>query len=141
MNRGRRIAVALAALGSLATATAGLAQPRARETYGLGLAGVVPVICSATVSAGVATAGPGRTPIGRLNILCNDPAGYQVWVDYPPALAMGSVVLDGRQIPMSAAGKTLILASPTAGRAAYDLAIEAASAVDVRQINIRIVAF
>jgi len=130
------LAAAVAALA--ASATAGAAEPAAG--YTLRLEGHVPVICRATVEGGTAAAEGSHVVLGRLDEFCNNPAGYQVWVDYPPELASATLFVDGQAVALSAAGSTRISGAPTAAVAAHDLALDLPEGAGTPNLSIRVVA-
>lgn len=67
---------------------------------------------------------------------CNDPAGYQVWLDHPQL--SGAVYVDGERITLSQTGSTLISHSTTAANRTRKVVLEPAGE-GPHAISIRIV--
>jgi hypothetical protein len=108
--------------------------------FSLDLEGVVPVICKASVNAARAPAGAGHVDLGKLSEFCNNPGGYQVWVDYSPELANATLLVDGQSVPLSASGATMISGSSTAAVAVHDLALDLPDGGAQGSISVRVVA-
>src|SRR4051812_743023 len=79
--------------------------------FTLGVSGSVPVACRAELDARFATGGP----VGRLEELCNDPKGYEVYAEASPELAGASLVVDGVATPLSPGAPIRIVHSAKAG--------------------------
>ena len=136
----KRSLVLAAALASfLAGAGAGAQAGEPAGGLTMNIEGFVPVICRATVDASSATASDTRVDLGKLREFCNNPSGYQVWVDYPPELASATLIVDGQSVPLSASGTTLVSTSPTAAVAAHDLALDLPSTGVQATISVRVV--
>jgi hypothetical protein len=111
-----------------------------QDTFSLDIQGFVPVICRANVSATQVPSEAGQVSIGQLSQFCNDPNGYQVWIDYSPSLADASVSIDGRQVSLSQAGSTLISTSNKPSVEQHDLGLNLHNPGVQGSISIRVVA-
>jgi len=96
------------AAGLLAAAALDASAQDSRRTYSLAITGHVPEVCSAQVSSSQVSVGPGVTPIGRLTEFCNVDRPFQVWADFPPALAGSTLLVNGAPVSLPAAGTALI---------------------------------
>jgi hypothetical protein len=132
--------LALMVSGLMATAATSSPSYNASGSFSLGIRGFVPVICRALVDASNVKPKKGIVEVGKLNEFCNSPNGYQVWADYTPSLAEASLVVDGKEVALSDAGSTQLLATTHAGMAQRDLAIKLPSDAVAGSISIRIVA-
>jgi hypothetical protein len=79
---------------------------------GLAFGGQAPLVCAASLTPSTG----GDAASGQLHEFCNDPNGFQVWVDYPAELASASLLVDGVAVPLSAAGSTRIDAATAPGQ-------------------------
>jgi hypothetical protein len=88
-----------AVLGALALAvpTSSLAAE------GVALSGAAPVVCNADLG-GAGQAQSGAVALGSLAEFCNDPGGYEVWIDYPAELAGATLVLGSERLTLTSAG-------------------------------------
>jgi hypothetical protein len=96
--------VALAAasqIGSMCGAHA------SEQTARIELHGYVPVICRADFEASSSLTG-NAWHLGAIHEFCNAGTGYQVVVEYEPTADPGSLLLDGRLIPLDASGHMVI---------------------------------
>ncbi|MBS0409103.1 MAG: hypothetical protein JSR86_04240 [Proteobacteria bacterium] len=111
----------IAALSAAALAASASGARAAGD--GLAFGGEAPLVCAAslTPSAG------GDAGAGQLREFCNDPNGFQVWVDYPAELANASLLVDGVSIPLSAAGTTRIDAAAAPGQSTRTLLLQGAA--------------
>lgn len=91
-------------------------------SYSLQLEGHVPVICRVSVERTLLT-GAGLADLGAMTEFCNNPGGYQVWLEHA-GLEGGAVYVDGAKIALSPAGSTLISQSATAGKRTRHVAVE-----------------
>ena len=120
MNRSVTAFVIAAALtGGSATAAA----PAETASYTIGITGFVPVVCHASLDSSVIPAQAGETPLGQLNEFCNSPGGYQLFVESSPELANSTLLVDGRAVPLSADGPTLIVTSDGPSIASRDVSL------------------
>lgn len=133
----KRLLTAAAAVALLA-GPASAAAP-ASPGFTMNIEGFVPVICRASLGASQAPANAGRVSLGKLSEFCNNPSGYQVWVDYSPALASATLIVDGQSVPLSASGATMISSSPTAAVTAHDLALDIPDGGAEGSISVRVV--
>ena len=100
-------AVAAATLLPSASAFAG------GVNYQINITGFVPTICR--VQSNVTTVSSGaQTDLGNVAQFCNDPHGYQLWVDYNPGVSGAYISVGGKLVPLSSTGSTMIAASDTA---------------------------
>jgi hypothetical protein len=93
--------------------------------YRIDIVGTVPVICgvqSSEISADMAN--PSNVDLGQLSEFCNDPNGYEVWADYAPGVGSASINVDGKLVPLSSTGSTLIGSSRTAARQTRRLGLD-----------------
>lgn len=135
----KRTLVFTATLATLLAGTAFAADTGNQGAFSLDLEGVVPVICKVSVNATQAPANTGHVDLGTLSEFCNNPGGYQVWVDYSPQLAAATLLVDGQSVPLSASGSTLISTSSTAAVAAHDLALDLPEGGAQGSISVRVV--
>lgn len=85
--------------------------------YEIEITGYVPVACNVQAGASsINLAGSTNVSLGSVNEFCNDPNGYQVWIDYAPGIKAASVNVDGTRIALSPTGSTMISSSGTAAR-------------------------
>ena len=101
------------------------ASAAAAADYSIGIVGEVPLVCRATVDASLATPADGVAGLGQLREFCNSANGYRVFVRHSAELAGATLFVDGRAVPLSAEGSTLISESATAARASRTLVLEA----------------
>lgn len=104
-------------LAAALSAAPACAADSGTPAFTLAVSGTVPVACRAELDARFA----GQGPIGRLDESCNDPNGYQVYVEASPELAGASLVVDGAALPLAAGAPTLIVQSAKAGMASRAL--------------------
>jgi hypothetical protein len=108
--------------------------------YSIGISGIVPVICRASVDATIVAPSTGEVSLGSLNEFCNSPGGYEVYADYSPAFAGASLMVDGASVTLSDTGSTRISASATAAINARSLTLDLPDGVIGGNISFRIVA-
>ena len=105
-----RTVLGLLCATALATTAAGAADldngGSARASFEV--TGFVPVTCRANLDATVVPVTSGEVALGKLNEFCNSPAGYDVFVESSPELADAMLIVDGREVPLSATGSTLV---------------------------------
>ena len=77
------------------------------------ITGTVSVICKINGNAQQTLSGP-QTDLGSITEFCNSPGGYQVWVDYAPGIGGQTLYVDGRAVPLSDSGSTMIDSSANA---------------------------
>ena len=80
-------------------------------SYSIGITGVVPTICRASLDATVVPATAGETSLGALNEFCNSPNGYQIFVESSPELANATLTVGGRSVTLTGEGPVLVAAS------------------------------
>ncbi len=135
------VAISVSALAALfSTSAVGAGAIAVSDQYTLGIRGFVPVICRASVDARQVTPARGRAPLGTLREFCNNPNGYEVWLDHSPGLAGAAMVVDGRRVEFSPGSATLLTRSDHAAVARKDLAMELPRDGMVGHIAIRVVA-
>ncbi|TMJ11581.1 MAG: hypothetical protein E6G94_15690 [Alphaproteobacteria bacterium] len=104
--------IALTALAATAfVSTAAPAAPAAPADFTLGMAGNVPTLCRVDA----------RPDAGTLEENCNSARGYAVYAEASPELAGATLVVDGREVPLSASGPTLVSRSDHADVAVRSL--------------------
>lgn len=91
---------AIAILGLVASALCAPASGQSLLNFG----GDTPLVCRVRLAAAPA----GADSLGRVTEFCNGAKGYEVWADYPASLADSSLLVDGKQIPLSKSGSTRI---------------------------------
>ena len=106
--------------------------------FSIGIVGYVPVICRANVDAGSAPAVSGTTSLGLLKEFCNSPSGYRVVADYSPALASAKLIVDGKPVPLTNGGSTVVTQSNSAAIADHTLALELSKDGQTGNISFRI---
>jgi hypothetical protein len=131
--------LATALVGGSASAADG-SDPVQSASYTIGIVGVVPVICRATVDATIVRGAAAKTSLGELNEFCNSPNGYQVFVEGSPELANATIVVDGNRVPLAANGPTLISSSDGPSIVSHRLALHTPSGNPNGSLSIRIVA-
>lgn len=100
----KKIIAIAAALSALAPGLA-LAKPASQT---LTIQGYVPVVCRATYDAQVGQYVDGVVNLGQVREFCNSARGYRVVIEHTGAGDVGSVIVDGREIELSATGSTTI---------------------------------
>lgn len=109
----------IVALGAVVTAAAcGMAQSAgasASASSRIELRGTVPLICRYEVASSVVTVQDGTADFGPVQQFCNSGRGYVFAVHHSPDFH-GLFVVDGRAVPASASGTTILEQShvPTA---------------------------
>lgn len=135
------IAISVSALAALfSTSAIGAGAIGVSDQYTLGIRGFVPVICRASVEARHVAPTRGRASLGTLREFCNNPNGYEVWLDHSPGLAGAAMVLDGRRVELSSGSATLLTRSDHAAIARKDLAMDLPSDGMAGHLTIRVVA-
>lgn len=108
--------------------------------YEIEITGYVPVVCN--VQAGASSmnlAGSTDVSFGSVNEFCNDPNGYQVWIDYAPGINNASVNVDGLRIPLSSTGSTMISSSGTAAHRVRQVSLSTGGNSQLTSVSMRIV--
>lgn len=106
--------------------------------FTISLVGYVPVICRANVDATSVAPVAGTTSLGMLKEFCNSPSGYRVIADYSPALAQAKLIVDGKPVPLTKDGSTVVTQSNSAQIADHALAIELPKNGQTGNISFRI---
>jgi hypothetical protein len=140
MNKAFIIVLSIGGLFASVAAAAGTAATPGQDSFSLELRGYVPVICRATVSASQVGTQADQVSLGKLDEFCNDPNGYQVWVDYSPELADAAIEVDGRRVALNSAGSTLISSASQPQVAGHDLALDLPTNGVQGSLSIRVVA-
>lgn len=133
-------ACVIAALFVGGPAYAADAETSPSSSYSIGITGFVPVICRAQLQADVVAADRGAVPLGQLDQFCNSPNGYQVFVDASPELANATLIVDGREVTLSATGSTLVSASNGPAITSSNVVLQNADGA-AGNLSFRIVAF
>jgi hypothetical protein len=82
-------------LGLAATCAA---APAGAQTA-LDITGTAPLVCRATLTGSAAGVG-----LGQVAAFCNDPAGVDVYLDYPTSLAGATLLVGGAPVSLDASG-------------------------------------
>jgi hypothetical protein len=145
MNRSVKLAGA--AVFVLATASSAIGDTPGRlagaATYTIELRGYVPVVCR--VSMDQTLIQPidkhAQIPLGTLHEFCNSPNGYEVWVDHAPGLQTAAFYVDGKRVPFSPHGSTLVSDSRNAAIRNHELALDTGkNGAEPASLSLRIVA-
>jgi hypothetical protein len=129
---------AMAAAGMASAATAAATSQGSSQT--LTITGFVPVACRASLATNVVTPNAnGETSLGTLTEFCNNPTGYQVFIDHSPELTNARLVVDGAEIALAREGSTLISASPHAASKTHSVALRGADENVSGTLSVRIV--
>lgn len=108
MSIQNRIAAAAAIL-TLAGASAQADTGSARASTTIRLRAFVPVICHVELPAGPSMPdADGIAHLGMAQEFCNAPQGYRVVVNHPLDLEGAALISDGRRIPLSPTGQTVL---------------------------------
>jgi hypothetical protein len=123
---------------ALAVLTA-LSLPAAAST-GIGMAGQAQLVCGAGVSGptGAAT-GSSQVDLGSLNDFCNDPEGYQVFIDYPPSLDSATLIVNGTPVPLTSAGTVRVDSASQANQTSLSLALAGSTVTGPVPLTVRMV--
>jgi hypothetical protein len=143
METSKRSAIIALTLGVISTAAVMLVSRIGwgqNNIFAISSHGYVPVICQSSMNASLSTPSPGETIVGWVSTTCNDPSGFQVWAEHPAELAAATLIVDGRRIPMSPSGKTLIDEHCAPGNSSHEAAIAPPPHVAPGKISLRIVA-
>lgn len=115
---------------------AGSAAQAGAASYTINITGYVPVVCRVTAANTQVQSGQ-TVDLGNLTEFCNNPTGYQVWVDYTPGITGETMYVDGNAIPLSSSGSTMIDSSSTAASLVRSLSISGAD--QPTSISLRVV--
>lgn len=119
-----------ALIGVMATLDMSAATARAADS-GMTFGGEARLICSARLSPGAPTTDAGARALGQVSEFCNDPKGFQVWVDYPESLANTQLMVDGVAVTLASGGATQIDQANAPGQATHTLTLQSDAAGDV----------
>jgi hypothetical protein len=86
--------------------------------------GYVPVICRAELQGSPTELGSGAINLGHIDEFCNSPGAYRVVVDYAGAGDLGTLVVDGREVPLSETGHTVLISSSGPAQEVHQLSYE-----------------
>lgn len=106
--------------------------------FSIGVTGIVPVICRATLDASLVTPGTGPTSLGTLSEFCNSPNGYRVVADYSPSLASGHLIVDGTSIELGDQGSTVISFSDEAAVHSRSVSLDVPEGAITGSLSVRI---
>lgn len=107
-------------LGLGMTMAAGIVSSAHAAGDGLAFGGEAPLVCAASLTP---SAGDPAS-LGQVREFCNDPNGFQVWVDYPAELANASLLVDGVAVTLSPAGTTRIDTAAAPGQLTRTLVLQ-----------------
>ncbi len=134
-------AISMAALAMfVSTSALGAGAVGVSDQYTIDIRGFVPVICRASVETRNVTPARGRAPLGTLREFCNNPNGYEVWLDHSPTLAGAAMVVDGKRVELSRGNATLLSRSGHAAVTARSLDMEMPRDGMTGHLTIRVVA-
>ena len=132
--------IVLAAATFMAAPAAAQNADSASSSYAVQVSGFVPVICRASTDAAViAPQQNGAVQLGELKEFCNSGGGYKVYADYSPELESATLVVDGKALPLSSDGTTLVTSSDRAAVASRPVSLELKSGQTSGTISFRIV--
>ena len=103
----------------------------------LSLTGQAQLVCSAGIDGQAAASGQAPISLGQLKEFCNDPDGYDVWIDYPASLVGDSLVIDGSSVPLTDEGTVRVSHAGGAGAAIHTLALDAPNAGGAISLTVR----
>lgn len=108
MVKFKRVAVMAALVASVGlSAHADSGSSRASATFRI--MGFVPVLCRVQLTNGVSAIDEnGVASLGVAEEFCNAPRGYRVVVNHPQNLEDVALIADGRRIPLSPSGETVL---------------------------------
>lgn len=119
-----------AIIGAAAMLSASATSAWASDS-GMTFGGEAKVVCSAHLTPGSAAADAGARALGQVSEFCNDPKGFQVWVDYPESLANAQLMVDGVAVTLTSGGATQIDQAATPGKVTHTLTLQSDAAGDV----------
>jgi hypothetical protein len=105
-------------------------------SYTINITGYVPVVCRVTANATEVDTGS-QVNLGSIAEFCNNPTGYQVWVDYAPGVTSATMSVDGATVPLSSSGSTMIDSSATAASLTRNLTLNGGQGLNA--ISFRVV--
>lgn len=111
----------------------------ADASYSIGVSGYVPVVCRAALGAEIIPSSPGETDLGVLAEYCNNPNGYQVYVDHAGDLADASLTVDGNVIALLGQGPTLVSSSDHPAIASRNVTLSLPQGTTGGTLSVRIV--
>ena len=126
-------------LAAAAVISSGVGAQASDARYEISITGYVPVVCNVQTGATAVPLSGSDVNLGSVNEFCNDPNGYQVWIDYAPGVTSASVSVDGTQIPLASSGSTMISQSATAARHVRQLSLSTGGDTRLSSISMRIV--
>lgn len=112
---------------------AGIAQ--IAQAQSLALSGRAALVCR----AGLQSPAAGTSSLGQLTAFCNDPDGYEVWLDYPAALAGRTMRVDGAAAELSDSGAVRLVRASQAGSETHQLTLDGAPPAGPVTVTIRLV--
>lgn len=126
-------------LAAATVISSGVGAQAADATYEIDITGYVPVVCNVQTSASTVPLGSTTVDLGSVSEFCNDPNGYQVWIDYAPGVNDASVTVDGNQIQLASTGSTMISQSNTAARYVRQVSLNTGGDSRLTSVSMRIV--
>lgn len=117
-----------AALAVSAPAWAEEPATGAQSQFHLDISGQVPVTCRVLIDTTIVPSAAGRSSLGKMREFCNNPAGYRVVMDRPAIDGPATLIVDGREIPLTAMGVVIVSQSPRAAVAEHQVEIELSQA-------------
>jgi type 1 fimbria pilin len=92
-------------------------------SYTIQISGYVPVICRVTSSARIIEISGPMVELVQIEEFCNNSQGYQVWLDHEPNSG-ATLYVDGKAIPLSEIGTTMISNSDRAALKTHSLSFD-----------------
>jgi hypothetical protein len=111
----------------------------ASAATGLGLAGQAQLVCRAGIAPSAAAAPGAQIALGQLNEFCNDPDGFDVWIDYPTSLSSASLIVDGKSQNLSKTGTIRVSHASRPGQASLSLALNGSRISGPISLTVRVV--
>lgn len=103
--RGRKV-LTVALMAAAITVPAHAASME-RATFRL--SAIVPTVCRVAFAGTAAQPESGLVDLGNFSELCNDRHGFRITMSHGSDLNGAELIVDGRSIPLSASGQTLIV--------------------------------
>jgi hypothetical protein len=122
-----------------AVAAASAATSASAVGWTIELKGTVQLVCKAELTQSAAPSGSGVVTLGPLNELCNDGNGFEVYATTPAGTG-GAFLVDGKSVPVSSSGQTVIDASPSAVIMTHQLAYDPQGGQAPSSVTISVVA-
>nr|WP_137677382.1 hypothetical protein [Parerythrobacter lutipelagi] len=113
-----------------------LATPAMASNYGVQLRGNVPVSCHVKSDASIVDITDTTADLGIVREFCNNAAGYDLYLDYSPELAGGTVTIGDRMFQLDGAGTVAIASENGPSIQANAVRLDLANAADNQNLAI-----